>query len=387
MHYDSSVLPRSLYIHWPFCPYRCHYCPFVALAGHDQFMPAYHNALVSEILSYADTLDNHYYKPIDSIFFGGGTPSTYPIELLLDTFAILNKKFVITSKTEITIEVNPGTVSEKQISAWKDLGINRMSVGVQSLKDGVLHDLNRMQKYDDVIELFSYAYKYIDTISIDLIIGLPSVNDNEWKNYIEEVVLWPIKHISIYFLTVHEDTQLYFRVAKKNIQLPSDNRIIALYYWTIARLEKAGFVHYELSNFARDDAYCRHNMAYWERKPYKGFGLGACSFDGYSRFQNEKNLTKYLALAALPGGPTIFYETLTQKQIHLEKIMLRLRCMWGITYTDLYMNVDEEKKPLLEKKIVELCQKGFLAHVDDSTIRLTVKGLIVENQVVMELLI
>lgn len=387
MHYDSSALPRSLYIHWPFCPYRCHYCPFVALAGHDQFMSEYHKALVSEITSYADMLDNHYCKPIDTIFFGGGTPSTYPIELLLDTFAILNKKFVITSKTEITIEVNPGTVSEKQIAVWKDLGINRMSVGVQSLKDGVLHDLNRMQKYNDVIELFSYAYKYIDTISIDLIIGLPSIKDSEWKNYIEEVVLWPIKHISIYFLTVHEDTPLYFRVTKKNIQLPSDDNIVALYYWTIARLEKAGFVHYELSNFARDNAYCRHNMAYWERKPYKGFGLGACSFDGYSRFQNEKNLTKYLAQSALSGGPTSFYETLTQKQIHLEKIMLRLRCMWGITYTDLYMNIDQEKKILLEKKVAELCQKGFLAHTDDNAIRLTVKGLIVENQVVMELLI
>lgn len=387
MHYDSSVLPRSLYIHWPFCPYRCHYCPFVALAGHDQFMPEYHNALVSEIVSYADALDNNGYKSIDTIFLGGGTPSTYPTELLLDTFVILNKKFVITSKTEITIEVNPGTVSEKQIALWKDLGINRMSVGVQSLKDGVLHDLNRMQKYEDVIALFSYAHKYIETISIDLIIGLPSVKDSEWKSYIEEVVLWPIKHISIYFLTVHEDTPLYFRVTKKNIQLPSDDRIIDLYYWTIARLKTAGFVHYELSNFARDNRYCHHNMAYWERRPYKGFGLGACSFDGSSRFQNEKNLTKYLAQSTMSGGPTMFFETLTPKQIHLEKIMLRLRCMWGITYTDLYMNVDQEKRPFLEQKIDELCQEGFLTCTDDNTIRLTVKGLIVENQVVMELLV
>lgn len=386
MQYNTSALPRSLYIHWPFCPYRCHYCPFVALAGHDFFMHEYHNALVAEIITYVDQIGNHV-LPLDTIFFGGGTPSTYPTELLLDTFAILNKKFALTSKTEITIEVNPGTVSEKQISTWKELGINRMSVGVQSLKDGALHDLNRMQTYDDVITLFSYAHNYIPTISIDLIIGLPNVNDNEWKSYIEEVVLWPIKHISIYFLTIHEDTPLYFRVTKKNIELPSDERIIALYYWTITRLKKSGFVHYELSNFARNDSYCRHNMAYWERKPYKGFGLGACSFDGGSRFQNEKNLTKYLAQSSRVGGPVIFTEQLEQKQVYLEKIMLQLRCMWGISYKDLCINVAEEKQPFLQKKIDELCQEGFLSYIDNDTIRLTIKGLIVENQIVMQLLL
>jgi oxygen-independent coproporphyrinogen-3 oxidase len=358
----------------------------VALAGHDLFMHEYHNALVAEIVTYVDEIGN-YALPLDTIFFGGGTPSTYPTELLLDTFAILNKKFAITSKTEITIEVNPGTVSEKQISTWKELGINRMSVGVQSLKDGALHDLNRMQTYDDVIALFSYAHNYIPTISIDLIIGLPNVNDDEWKSYIEEVVLWPIEHISIYFLTIHEDTPLYFRVTKKNIELPSDERIIALYYWTITRLEKAGFVHYELSNFARNSSYCRHNMAYWERKPYKGFGLGACSFDGASRFQNEKNLTKYLAQSSRVGGPVIFTEQLEQKQVYLEKIMLQLRCMWGISYKDLCINVAEEKQPLLQKKIDELCQEGFLSYIDNDTIRLTIKGLIVENQIVMQLLL
>src|SRR5436190_24067627 len=147
MHYDISSQTNSLYIHWPFCPYRCHYCPFVALASHDSFMERYHYALTKEISNFGNNYDHKI--SLNTIYFGGGTPSTYPDNLLLDMFGILEEFFIFDKNTEITIEVNPGTVRPEQLQLWKNVGINRMSVGVQSLNDEELKKLNRLQKASD----------------------------------------------------------------------------------------------------------------------------------------------------------------------------------------------------------------------------------------------
>jgi oxygen-independent coproporphyrinogen-3 oxidase len=384
MQYDVSAVTNSVYVHWPFCPYRCHYCPFVALAGQDEFMEQYHQALIQEMKHFHANQQKK--CQLNTLFLGGGTPSTYPTGLLLDMLSILKDIFVFHSMTEVTIEVNPGTVQKSQIEMWQKAGINRMSVGVQSLKDGVLHDLNRMQKISDVYSLFSYAPTYIPNISIDLILGLPNVSSDEWKSYLKEVITWPIKHISIYFLTIHEDTPLYFRVEKKDIVLISDETMIDLYQWTVAFLKEAGFLHYELSNFAKPGYECKHNTVYWERKPYKGFGLGACSFDGANRLQNEKKLMKYIDLAYQKSEPVVFFEHLTNRQIYLEKMMLQLRRSCGVKWSDLTESLTEKEVNQLKEKVAFLCEKGFL--IDDKTsIRLTIHGLVVENQIITQLLI
>ena len=196
--YNTQIQTKSLYIHWPFCPYRCHYCPFVAMAGQDNFMEQYHNALTNEINAYAQKLSNT--PQIDTIYFGGGTPSTYPSELLLDTFGILKNTFIIGQNTELTLEVNPGTVDDGQVKFWRELGINRMSVGVQSLNDAVLQKLNRHQKASDVVELLDHAFEYIENISVDVILGLPGVSADEFKKTLQKLTSWPIKHISMYML-------------------------------------------------------------------------------------------------------------------------------------------------------------------------------------------
>lgn len=382
--YNSLIDTRSVYMHWPFCPYRCHFCPFVALAGHDDFMTSYHQALVKEVTTFAQKMGRK--QPIDTLFFGGGTPSTYPDHLLLDMFGILKDVFVFHDTTEITIEVNPGTVRPEQLGLWNDIGINRISMGVQSLKDGVLQSLNRHQSLQDVYKLLEQAPQHIKRISVDLILGLPGVSTDEWKAFIREVVTWPIDHISIYFLTVHEDTPLYFKVQKKSVVLPEDDVIVDLYYWTCDFLQAHGLMQYELSNFAREGGQSRHNTVYWERKPYKGFGLGACSFDGTFRSQNEKNLMKYMSACMQETELTIFTESLTPQQVYLEKMMLNLRRVNGIAVAELEHYLSEKEKVAVRQKISDFIDRGLMQR-NDARIKLTVRGLAVENEIVTQLLV
>ena len=252
------------------------------MASHEQFMTQYHHALIKELHQ------NKSLMPLKSrlktIYFGGGTPSTYPPELLLDTFGILRELFDFDQMTEVTIEVNPGTVTPKLFDVWSQAGINRLSIGVQSLKDVVLSSLNRHQTKEQVQDILQQASGYFKNLSVDFILGLPGVSDEEWKNMIQEAMSWPIQHISVYFLTVHEDTPLYFKVARNKVQLPPDDAMVDLYNWTVDYLASYGFERYEISNFAKKGFRSLHNAAYWNRKPYRGFGLGACSFNGTERF-------------------------------------------------------------------------------------------------------
>ncbi len=383
MQYNHQVETHSFYIHWPFCPYKCHFCPFVALASQDQFMGQYHDALTKEIIQFTQLCDQ---KPrLDTIFFGGGTPSTYPDDLLLDMFGILNNVCVFDEASEISIEVNPGTVREEQLALWKQLGINRLSIGVQSLKDSVLKSLNRHQSKEDVYRLLKQAHKYFDNISVDLILGLPDVSEQEWKDLLAAVVTWPINHVSVYFLTVHESTPLYFKVKKEEMRLPCDDYMVDLYYWTLDFLAQHGFEQYELSNFARGKKYIsRHNSVYWDRIPYKAFGLGACSFDGTYRLQNEKNLMCYMQAVQQKKDCTIMSEELTAEQIRLEKIMLGLRRCQGVTVSDLAQGLSVQQQKQLHEQVTMLKEKKLLTE-QKGKILLTPQGLAVENQVAIRL--
>lgn len=345
-------------------------------------MEHYHNALLAEIGQYYSSHGRT--DALDTIFFGGGTPSTYPDHLLLDTFGTLRRMFIIPPTAEITIEVNPGTVRPEQLLLWKELGINRMSIGVQSLKDNVLKKLNRHQSVKDVYDVLGYAKDQFSRISVDLILGLPEVSEVDWKEMLEEIVTWPINHISIYFLMVHEDTPLYFKVKEKKVMLPCDDSLVDLYYWSINFLERHGLHQYEISNFAREGFESRHNSIYWERKPYKGFGLGACSFDGTSRFQNEKNLMKYIEKVNSESDTTIFSEKLNRSQIHMEKVMLGIRCAQGINVTEIMSDLSEQEQEIIHERITWLTQNKFLFKQGER-LKLTPRGLSVENEIALKL--
>ena len=382
MSYDSSVETRSLYIHWPFCPYKCHFCPFVAIAGQDRFMERYHIALMKEMHIYANQLPSK--QALDTIFLGGGTPSTWPDNLLLDTFGTLRKVFTITEHAEISIEVNPGTVRPEQLLLWKSAGINRLSIGVQSLKDSVLNNLNRKQSSADVYWVIEEASKNFANISIDLILGLPGVSTEEWQELLQKVVTWPIVHVSIYFLTVHEETPLFYRVKKNEISLTPDDAMVDLYQWSVDFLNEHGLEQYEISNFARKGYYSRHNSVYWDRRPYKGIGLGACSFDGKSRFQNQKQLMKYINDIDSNNDVTIFSESLTDSQAYLERVMLGLRRAQGLDMDDLIKDLNEVQQKIMKDSIAMLQEHNFLKN-NNNRIILTAAGLAVQNDIAARL--
>ncbi len=382
MIFEREQIVRSLYIHWPFCPYRCHFCPFVALAGQDEHMEDYHAALMKEIQAFINT--QRKLVPLKTVFFGGGTPSTYPPHLLSQTIELLADAFGFEEGYEMTIEVNPGTVDKQKLEAWKKAGITRLSIGVQSLNDTVLKNLNRHQRVVDVVNLLETARRLFDNLSVDLIVGLPGISAHEWKEMIQTIVTWPIKHVSMYFLTVHEDTQLYFGVVQKKVQLPPDDEVVDLYYWTIEKFASHGIMQYELSNFARPGWESAHNTVYWQRKPYKAFGLGACSFDGTSRFQNEKNLLKYINGIRNNDTILLFSETLTEKQAWLECLMLGLRQLKGVLVPEVLASLSNEEKKEFFNRLDELVAARLMAWTDER-IALTPAGLSVANEIVVKL--
>jgi|SRR5579863_4432478 len=382
MAYNPQAHTRSVYIHWPFCPYRCHFCPFVALASHDQYMGRYHQALCKEIKAFGAQLEHK--LELDTIYMGGGTPSTYPDEALLDMFGTIRDMANFNHNSEVTIEVNPGTVRAEQLTLWRSAGINRISMGVQSLKEKALHALNRMQNTRDVYRLLEQAQGIIDNVSVDFILGLPGVSQAEWKAYLSQVVTWPIKHISMYFLMVHENTPLYFKVKSHMVDLPKDDAVVDLYHWSCQLLREHGFAQYEVSNFAKEGYQSRHNTVYWERKPYKAFGLGACSFDGQWRFQNEKSLLPYLESVDSGKDVTSFCEELTVSQIRLEKIMLGVRRSCGIAWDELVHGLTAQQGAFIAQRVAVLAQRDLLCEQNGRLI-LTPAGLAIENEIVRQL--
>jgi len=378
MPYNQQVDVRSLYIHWPFCPYHCHCCPFIALASQDQCMERYHNVLIQEIKQFSR---QHKKKLIlDTIYLGGGTPSTYPDQLLLDMFDILSSTFVIRQNTEITIEINPRTVGPEQLRLWSNIGINRLSVGVQSFNDRSLNRLSRFEKLENVYSIFEYVRGIFHNISIDLVLGLPGVSVNEWKDALCQVVTWPITHIYLDIFMAHDDISLK---TEKTI-LPCDDEVVDLYYWSRSFFLDHGLKQYEIVNFSYPGFESQHNTVYWERKPYKGFGLGACSFDGERRFQNEKNLVNYMGGIECGKEVTMFTEQLTKEQVRLEKIMLGLRRSKGITWDELLTGLSMKQEQKCKNEVVQLKQRNVIREHNER-LQLTPAGLVVENDIITRL--
>ncbi|MBP6869589.1 radical SAM family heme chaperone HemW [Candidatus Babeliales bacterium] len=373
---------EHLYIHWPFCPYKCNFCDFVAIASHESFMQQYHESLCKEIRDFKKSFDAQ--GPLKTLYIGGGTPSTYPLPSLREMFGVLREVVSFDEKTEVTFEVNPGTVEDGALELWKELGINRLSIGVQSLKDTVLQGLNRHQTKIDVINLLQKTEPLFKNVSVDFIVGLPGVSSEEWKSMILEAMSWPITHISVYFLMVHEKTPLYFKIKQKSVVLPPDDEIIDLYYWTVDILERHEFYRYELSNFAKKGFESKHNQAYWERKGYKGLGLGACSFNGQFRFQNNKNLRNYFEAVAGEQGLIYESEEISLQQISTEKIMLGLRQAKGVDIENILQDFTPEQQQQFKEKAEWLEMQGFVRQ-GDGRLYLTPRGFVVENEVAVNL--
>jgi len=376
--------PNHLYIHWPFCSSKCHFCDFVAFEQHEDYQEAYHKTLYKEIETFAQTFPLETRKP-KTIFIGGGTPSLYPLDWMEQFFDLLKKECGMSLCQEVSMESNPADITEERLDAWDFFGITRLSMGVQCLNDDVLFKLGRRQRKKDVYNAIKIIPKYIDNLSIDLILGLPGVSVTEWKQMLKEVVSWPINHISIYFLMIHEKTPLYFKVERKQVSLLEDEKIVDLYDYTVDFLAQHGFEQYEISNFAKQGYTSLHNQAYWDRSPYKGFGVGSSSFDGKYRLKNDPNLENYLkSLQSHPFSAPFSSEEITKKQELLEVLMLGLRQKKGVDLHHVLYSLESDENKAFIQNLSSLIKSGFIEK-NNQTIRLTRKGMALENEVIIRL--
>jgi oxygen-independent coproporphyrinogen-3 oxidase len=329
----------GVYIHIPFCRKACHYCNFhfsTSLHRKDELLAA----LLSEIRSANFPQDITPQRNIETVYFGGGTPSILAISELEQILQALKMKFDIDSQAEITLEANPDDITNAKLEPWKALGINRLSIGVQSFFDDDLQWMNRAHTAAEAMACIRLAKEYgFDNFSIDLIYGTPTLTDEHWLQNIETALALGVNHLSCYALTVEENTALHHFIKKRKIPAVEEEKQSRHFEMLVNQIETAGFEHYEISNFCLPGHRSRHNSNYWSGKPYYGFGPSAHSFDGnLTRWWNIANNALYIENIN-NSEPIATLEHLTSIQRLNERIMTGLRTVEGIAVSELQKTV------------------------------------------------
>lgn len=372
----------GIYLHIPFCKQACHYCNF-----HFSTSLHYKTDLVNAMLQETKLAARQFPFPpgetVHTIYFGGGTPSLLTISELTDLLNAVRGHFNVHPDAEITLEVNPDDISEERLTAWRDAGINRLSIGVQSFFEEELRWMNRAHSAQQALAQVAQARKYFDNITIDLIYGGPGLSDEQWKQNLEQAKVLNIPHLSCYALTVEPQTPLnkMIRTGKVPDVDPDKQSRHFLYLMQWARAN--GYEHYEISNFARPGYRSRHNSAYWQGKPYIGLGPSAHSFDGGSRWWNIANNQAYIR--SLNAGIIPFEkETLTPVQQLNEKIMISLRTAEGLDIDDLPAPENTDVRGQLLSASRRHIEAGHLV-MDEHWLRLTDEGRLLADGIAADL--
>ena len=322
---------------------------------------------------------------VDTVYFGGGTPSFYGEKRLRELLAAIQKQFKVDQDAEITLEANPDSVDLPSLRRLRKAGFNRLSLGMQSACPGELEAIHRPHTAQQVGEAVTAARKAkFQNISLDLIYGLPGQTMDSWKTTVEHALSLLPQHLSCYGLKVEEGTPLAARVEAGEV-LPDDDAQADLYLWTVGRLERAGFPQYEISNFAKPGRESRHNLRYWLTRPYIGFGPGAHSDFGGRRYSFVRNLEGYID-GVLKGGPILDSEELIpQRERSGEYLMLRLRTARGIEEWEYRRGYFLDFAPL-EKRLEEFRAQGWAERTEEGRWRLTPQGFLLSNQLIGDLL-
>ena len=337
----SNVSPRlSFYVHIPYCVKRCGYCDFntytpAELQGPDLAAVSanYIDAVIQEIEMASSSVGN---AEVPTIFFGGGTPSLMPSADLARVISAIRDKFELTNDAEITIEVNPDSVSEEFLAHMREAGANRISMGMQSAAPHVLAILDRTHKPENVVRAVELARKSgYEHVSVDLIYGTPGESFADWKTSVESALALPIDHISAYALIVERGTKLAAQVARGELVMPSDDETAEKYLYADECFEAAGLTWYELSNWSKPGGECRHNIAYWDGSFWWGAGPGAHSYFGSERWWNIKHPKSYQERIAKNESPIQEKENLTPENKADEFILLQIRRREGILHSQM----------------------------------------------------
>lgn len=371
----------GLYFHFPFCKQKCNYCDFNSYCGIEDLIPGYMEAMILEV-----ERDLPQSRPVGSIYFGGGTPSVLPPDLLVYFLNFIRDNFLLKDKTEITLEINPGTTNLDALILFKNAGFNRLSIGLQAVQDRLLQTIGRIHRWLDFQQIYESAREVgFDNINIDLIFGLPGQTIADWKESLEKVTQLKPEHISAYGLQLEEETPLDKLVKSGSLTLPPEDVVVEMMQWVMNFLPEAGYQQYEISNYSKPEYQSRHNLYYWIGHDYLGFGAGACSTFQQHRWSNWAEPREYIN-KILKGYPVVEEsETIDRSIAAIERLMLGLRLRKGIDLKDFQdeFQIDLTKK--LRKEIAQLQSNG-LVNLTKSHLSLTDKGVLLSNTVIADLI-
>lgn len=376
----------ELYIHIPFCVKKCAYCDFLSAPQDEEVIEEYIKAMINEIAAYKNMSSAYL---VTTVFVGGGTPSVLSSDQVKQVFDTLYDVFKVAVDAEITIEANPGTVTEEKLKIYKKCGINRISFGLQSTNNEELKLLGRIHTYEEFLESYQLARQAgFDNINVDLISAIPKQTLQSWEATLQKVIQLEPEHISAYSLIVEEGTpfaKMYGKGCSKEKDLPNEEEERTIYYRTKELLKEAGYHRYEISNYAKERKECKHNLGYWERKEYLGIGLGAASLLDNVRFHNTEELKSYVENSEKIAKIRCDRIMLTENEQMEEFFFLGLRKAKGVSLEEFKGKFGQSVASCYGNQIERLKQQQLLEEVN-GFLRLTDKGIDVSNYVFTELL-
>jgi len=371
----------GIYIHIPFCAHKCPYCDFNAYSGLGGLASRYTDALCREIRS-SPWLD----RSVTSISFGGGTPTFLSGRQLSDILSTIRDSFTVYNGAEISSEANPTSVDSSKYEAMRSAGFNRISIGVQSFEDRFLRILEREHSSAEAQEAYITARSAgFDNISLDLMFGLPRQTSDDWNQTLDTAIQLAPEHVSTYSLTIEPGTRFERLNAGGKLPLPHEDQELEMYETAIDRLERSGLYHYEVSNFARKGREARHNLIYWRNGEYLGFGAGAVSYMDGERWTNEKFPERYIRSVEEGKGLAVESEKLDRINSLAETLTQGLRLRNGIDLAALSERYGVDVERMYRPKLDALEGRGLIA-IAHTDIRLTHRGLLLANDVFLELL-
>ena len=365
----------GIYVHIPFCKRKCAYCDFISFSGKARLIEKYVEALKREINKCKIGKEDYMVK---TIYFGGGTPSFIESKYIVEILEAIKEKFNISKNAEITIEINPGTVTEEKLKDYYEVGINRISFGLQSTNSQLLKLVGRIHSYSSFLEGYNLARKTgFKNINVDLMIGLPIQTLKDVQKDLSRIIELNPEHVSVYSLIVEEGTRIEEKIKNKELYLPSEKLERKMYWEVKKKLEEAGYIHYEISNFAKAGYESKHNLSCWNQEEYLGFGLAAHSYFNNVRYSNTDDFEEYFDW---PENSKIIHERQTDEDKQKEFMLLGLRKIEGVAISDFKNKFIENPIYLYRETLNKLVTQGLI-EVDIDSIKLTNRGIDLANLV------
>ena len=375
-------MKAGIYLHVPFCKSRCSYCDFATdIYRSGAVVERYVNALCREISNFESRIPNPE-STIETVYFGGGTPSLLTAGQLEKIIAAIHEKFAVEENIEFTLEMNPATVTLEKLRDFKSLGVNRASFGVQTFNDKALKLLARGHDADDARKTFELLRRAdFQNISFDLIGGLPGQTIADWENNLAEALALNPEHLSLYLLEIHEGTPLAEQIRSRRQPVPDEDLAAEMYEMMVEKTAAKGFLQYEISNFAHPGFESKHNSKYWLCEPVLAFGVSAHSFDGAARrWANERDTNRYVGLIENGESPIVEKNELDDKQLSAEFAFLRLRLIKGLDIEDYKTRFGIDLTRRYAEEFEQLKSLELIV-IEQDILKLTKKGMVYSNEV------